>query len=373
MEDQLVTIMKFTELLNIRFVKDKLELEGIECFLTDEGFEYADNEPVAGWNLKVKAADVERTVRLLLKINRDYDLENIQKVQIIQDMKRIMVPIDLENYTANTCRFAFRIAEEIRAEIKFLYILNDPALTEHVQYRTSWEAFEKIEREEAYAKANGLMQEFSEQVKSIAHSLSLHHSRYHFSLHAGRLESKIVSISQIYNPDLIVMEQKIRDTKERVHLARVTHYLIDHSEFPVLLVPENFEQKDLSLTKVMYATDLHDTRHSAMDRLVHILKPFKTKIYCIHLEDEHHPITQEQVDEINLYLKRLYPDSDVQACMYDSTDVTIGVEKFITENQIDWISLPAHKRNFIYKIFHSDLLDKMMLASKEPMLIFRAP
>lgn len=373
MEDQLVTIMKFTELLNIRFVKDKLEFEGIECFLTDEGFEYTDNEPVAGWNLKVKTSDVEKSVRLLLKINQDYNLENIQKTQILPDLKRIMVPVDLESYSANTCGFALRIAEEIHAEIKFLYILDDPALTEHMQYRTSWEAFEKIEREEAYSKANGLFQEFSNRIKTIAGNLSVRHAKYHFALQAGNPESKIVSIANLYEPELIILEQKTRDTKERVHLARVTHYIIDHSTSAVLTVPEDFELKDLSLINVMYATDLHEARHLAMNRLVDILKLFKTKIFCIHLEDEHHPITQEQVDVINLYLKRLYPDSDVQACMYDSTDVTIGVEKFITENQIDWISLPAHKRNFIYKIFHSDLLDKMMQASKVPMLIFQVP
>lgn len=373
MDDQLVTIMRFTELLAIRFVKEKLQFEGIECFLTDEGFDYSGDEPVTGWNLKVKASEVEKTVRLLLKISRQYDLEDIQKTNVIQDLKRILVPIDLKSYSANTCKLVLALAEEMHAEVKFLYILDDPNLSEHVQYRTSWENFAKIERAEAYAEAQTLLHEFSDRLKSIKQEMPLKYAKYHFSLHSGKLETKIVNLSQLYNPDLIVLEQKNRDSKERIHLAHITHYIIDHSHFPVLTVPENCRQADLSLIKIMYVTDLTDSNHSAMDRLIEILKPFKTKISCIHLEDEHNPITQEQVDVINMYLKKLYPDYDIQAFMYESTDVTIGVDEFITKNTIDWISLPAHKRNFIYKIFHSDILDKMMLASNVPMLIFQAP
>lgn len=373
MNDQFVTIMRFTELLAIRFVKEKLEFEGIECFLTDEGFDYSSEEPVMGWNLKVKASEVEKTVQLLLKINKQYDLEDIQKTNVIQDLKRIIVPIDLKSYSVNVCKFALAVAEEIHAEVEFLYILDDPNLSGQVQYRTSWETFAKIEREEAYNNAQILLQEFSDQLKSIKQEMRLQHAMYHFALHAGNLGNKIVNLSQLYNPDLIIMEQKTRDTKERIHLTQVTHYIIDHSHFPVLTVPENFTHTNLSQIKIMYATDLTDSKHSPMDRLIEILKPFQTKIFCIHLEDEHNPISQEQIGQMNLYLKELYPNSDIQAYMYENADVTLGVDEFITKNQIDWISLPAHKRNFIYKIFHSIILDQMMLASNVPMLIFQAP
>lgn len=373
MDDQFVTIMKLTEFLAVRFVKEKLEFEGIECFLTDEGFDHTSDEPAAGWNLKVKASEVEKTVQLLLKINKQYNLDDIQKSHVIPDLKRILVPIDLKSYSLTTCKLVLAIAEEIHAEIKFLYVLDDPNLTEHVQYRTSWETFTKIEREEAYANAQVLLQEFSDRLKSIRLEMPLLFAKYHFAIYAGNLENKIVNLSQLYSPDLVVLEQKKHDTKERIHLARVTHYIIDHSRFPVLTIPEDFTQKSLSPLKIMYATDLHDPDHSAMDRLLEILKPFHTKISCIHLEDEHNPITREQIDEINLYLKKLYPDSGIQAYMYESADMTLGIDEFIAKNQIDWISLPAHKRNFIYKIFHSDILDKMMLASNVPMLIFQAP
>lgn len=313
MDDQIVTIMKFTELMAIRFVKEKLEFDGIECFLTDEGFDDTSQGAGLGWNLKVRASDVEKTVRLLLELNKQYNLEDIQKTHVIQGLKKILFPIDLKSYSINTCKFVLAIAGEMQAEVKFLYILDDPNLSEPRQYRTSWETFTKIERAEAYAEAQSLLQEFSVRLKSIRQEMPLQQAKYHFAIHAGALESKMVNLSRNYNPDLIVLEQKTRDSNERIHLARVTHYIIDHSRFPVLTVPENFTQTGLSPIKIMYATDLHDPDHSDLDRLIDILKPFKTAIFCIHLEDEHNPITREQIDATNQYLKKLYPGADIQA------------------------------------------------------------
>lgn len=165
MNNQLVTIMKFTKLFAVRFVKEKLESDGIECFLTDEGFDSSGEGLSLGWNLKVRPNDVEQTVKILLQINKEYDLAGIEEDSTIKYFKKILVPVDLRKYSVNTCKYAFEIADLIHAEIKFLYILDDPNLFAPIQYRTSWEEHEKIEREEVYQTAHAMLLEFSDDFK----------------------------------------------------------------------------------------------------------------------------------------------------------------------------------------------------------------
>src|SRR5665648_573505 len=95
MNSQLITIMKFTKLYAVRFVKEKLESEGIECFLTDEGFDSSGEGLSLRWNLKVRPNDVEQMVKILLQINKEYDLAGIEEDSTIKYFKKILVPVDL--------------------------------------------------------------------------------------------------------------------------------------------------------------------------------------------------------------------------------------------------------------------------------------
>lgn len=373
MENQLVTVMKFTKLYAVRFVKEKLEFEGIECFLTDEGFGRIKTELSLGWNLKVKANDVERTVKILMQINKAYDLTKIHKNSTIKDLKKVLVPIDLYNYSLNTCKYLFGITEKINIEIKFLYVLDDSYLASPVKYTKSWEEHEKIEKAEAYKKAQSKLLEFSDDFKKQIPKHQLEKAKFHFAMHTGKLENTIVALSQRYTPDVIIMAQKARDTKEREHFAKVDQYIIEHTKFPVLIIPEAAVYTDIDKIRIMYATDFHDADHTSLDKLIEIVKPFETKIHCIQIDAEHDLVKQSKVDEIDQLLKKEYSNYDIQANIYEPGNFPLGIEEFIEKNQIDLISLSSPRRNFIYKIFHPDILHKMILASKVPMLIFPIP
>ncbi len=90
MENLLVSIASFKKLHIGDFVKEKFELEGIECFLTDEGFEITDDNVPKGFKLKVGLGlkDTEKAIKILLQIHKEYDLDKIkQDSSLIKDKK----------------------------------------------------------------------------------------------------------------------------------------------------------------------------------------------------------------------------------------------------------------------------------------------
>lgn len=370
MKNQLVILMKFTELFALRFVKEKLEFENIDCFLTDEGFESSDTMLMEGWNLKVRARDVEKAVKILLQLNKEFDLNKIQEDDMVKGLRKILVPLDLENYSLNTCRFAFTIAEKMNAEIKFLYVLDDPNIPEPMQNRTSWAEHDQIEKDEVYAKSQDRLQKFSKSLKDEIDPELFKQVKFHFALHSGKPENTIVYLSERYRPNLILMEQKESAFRNKEHLAKLTHAVIDKTSFPVLTIPDTAVFQNKTKIRIMHATDFYETGFGILNKLLETVKPFDTKIFCIHIDVEYNPVPADKIEWINDHLKKEYSDIDVQANTFESAHFPLGIEEFIQNNQIDWISLSAPRRSFLYKLFHPDILNKMILASKVPVLIF---
>ncbi len=369
MKNILVNVMRFTKLYPTRFVKEKLETEGIECVLTDEGFRSEPGELPYGWNLQVRAKDVEKTVKIILKIQSELGLENIEELNTLKDLKKILVPVDLSNYSMEAVKYAFGLATKIQAEIKFLYVLPEPHLPGTVKYTTSWQAHEKIERDELFKNAQKMLLEFSEEIKHHIPEEQRKATRFHFAIHTGSLGNVVVSLSYRYKPDFVLMHHKDKP-EEKTYLSKVVEYITKYSEYPVMILPKSASYSNIDKLTVMYATNFHDNDHTSLNTLLEILKPFDTRIHCIHIETEYPLDSNEKLEELNKFLKDEYKDQNITADLIESSNVSLGIEEFINQKHIGLIAMSTQKHNFIYRIFHADVVKEMIKASKVPMLVF---
>ena len=166
MENLLVSIASFKKLHIGDFVKEKFELKGIECFLTDEGFEITDDNFPKGFKLKVGLKDTEKAIKILLQVHKEYDLDKIkQDSSLIKDKKKILIPVDISGYQTNALEYAFGIARKTDAEVKLLYVYKDPTQEIPVKYTTSWQEHERIEAAETYNKAQTDLLNFRNKLK----------------------------------------------------------------------------------------------------------------------------------------------------------------------------------------------------------------
>lgn len=366
----LVTIVTFKKSHVGCFVKEKFEFEGIECFLTDEGFKTTNSNIPQGIKLKVRANETEKAIRLLLQIHKQYDLDKIEQDSSIKDMKKILVPVDFSEYSINICKFAIGIAEKTNAEIKFLYVYNDPSETGPQKHTTSWERHAKYVSEEAYNKAQTRLLKFGDELKEHIGKEMLKKIKMHFALLKGNPEDVIVALCKRYKPDLIIMGPKGKDEKKSAFIGSVTTKVIEHTKFPVLTIPKSATYQMLDLINIMYATDFNEVDNSSLNKLLDIVSPFDTKIHCIHIDIENDSLKQGKVDELNQFLKKEYSKYNIQCKLFESSDVIRGFEDFIEKNNIDWISFSNPRRTLFYKIFHPNKLKKMVSTSKIPMLVF---
>jgi len=370
MVNPLITILTFEKLEVGCFVKEKFEFEGIECFLTDEGIKITQSNIPQGIKLKVRANDSEKAIRMILQIHKEYDLEKIMQSSSIKEKKKILVPVDISKYSINACEYAFGIAEKTDAEVKLLYVYEDPTLNKPAKHTTSWEKHEKIELAEAYNKAQTCLLKFSDDLKEHIGKEKLEKIKMHFALLKGKPEDVIVALCKRYKPDLIIMGPKVKYEKKSAYIGSVTTKVIEHTKFPILTIPKYAKFQGLGLINIMYATDFNEADNSSLNKLLDIVSPFDTKIHCIHIDIENNPLKQDKVDELNQLLKKEYNKHNIQCKLFESSDVIKGFKDFIEKNNIDWISYSNPRRTLFYKIFHPNKLKEMVSTSKIPMLIF---
>lgn len=370
MENHLVTILRIKNPPLGNYVKNKFENEGIECFFTNEGLKLGSHYDPNEVLLKVKSYQSEKAVKILLQIHSDYDLNKTQEFNSTKDLRKLLVPINLSESSFPLIRYALALAKKIKAEVKLLYTYEDPSIAENIRHTTSWEKHVKIELQQAHQKAQNELVEFSINFKKNTPAEIREGVKFHYRMLKGTPEHVIPDACDRYQPDLVVMG--IGKTKDDSieFMEKTVMKVVEHSNFPVMAVPCSVEYHEKEKLNVMYATNFYDTDNTSLNKLLSILQPFDKQIHCIHIYSHDEPNHQEKVEQLNKMLEKEYSDYNIQCQLFESSDVVKGFSDFVEKNNIDLISLSKQKRSTFYKMFHTNILGKLLTNEKVPMLIF---
>ncbi len=370
MENHLVTMLRIKNPPLGNYVKNRFENEGIECFFTNEGLmlgsQYNPNEVL----LKVKACNSEKAIKILLQIHKDYDFDKISEDNTFKDLKKILLPVKLGEGCYELIYFALALAQKINAEIKILYVYGDPNIAQNKKHTASWEKYIKIELKEAHRKAQDKLVEFSEDLKKKAPAELLAPVKLHYRMLKGIPEYVISEASDRYQPDLIIMGTGKTKIEDGEFLDKIVVKVIERSNYPVLALPCNPMYPDKEKLDVMYATDFYHSDNSSLNKLLSILQPFKKEIDCVHIDLNDDPNHAQKVEQLNKMLEKDYAGYNIRCTLFESSDIVKGLTDFVEKNNIDIISMTKQKRSAFYKMFHSNIMGKLLITEKVPMLIF---
>jgi nucleotide-binding universal stress UspA family protein len=372
MENQLVTLLRITTPQLGNFVKEKLESNDIEVFFTNEGLSHGDRYDPNEVLLKIKAGESEKAVKTLLQIHKDYDLDKVEMDKTFADLKKILVPIKLSQSCIELCTYAMQLAIKTNAELKLLYVYKDPTFNEPEKYTASWEKYATMELQEAYKKAQLKLVNFSKEIKNQVPKEILNKAKFHYRILNGTPQNVISAACKRYHPNLVVMGTKGSQDHPGEFMGKTVVKILEHAHYPVLAVPTSTKFKGKEKINIMYATNLYDTDNSSLNKLLEILQPFDKEVHCVHIELKNDQQYIKKIDELNKMLENEYSDYNIKCELFESENIVKGFDDFVVKNNIDLISMSKIKHTSIYKIFHSDLLEKLVATEKIPILVFPA-
>ncbi len=372
MENKIVTLVVLSY-EKAQMLKLLLKNEGIECFMEHQNL--IQGAVSMGVNVKIKEEDFSKALPVL----EDLLHEKLEKKAVVKEeeevLARILLPVDFSDYSRKAADFAIDMAQKVDAEITVFHTFYDPMINslpfpDTFMYNMDTEDLVI----EIQNKATKGMEEFKKYIEEKISKQGNKKLTVEFKMTKGIAEEEIISFSKEYNPWLIIMGTRGKDRKSIDLIGSVTAEVIDMSKFPVLVIPEDFNYTGLkNIKKVLYTTSFDESDFMSLDKLEKFLRPLNVKIVCVHVEPKKHSQWDEvRMDGLNGYMKKTYNNTDVVCDLIDSEDFLEGIEQYVKEHNIDFISLTTKRRSYISRMFNPSITRKMLFHSTTPMLVFHA-
>jgi nucleotide-binding universal stress UspA family protein len=189
----------------------------------------------------------------------------------------------------------------------------------------------------------------------------------------GVPEEQILNYSKKHQPLITIMGTHGLGSKEDDLMGSVTADIIERSRVPVFAFPQDmpfFKFEDIRNIGFMTNFDQRDL--VAFDSMMHLLKPYRFKVYFIHLTSDPDKWDEIKLTGIKDYFKKQYPEIDSSYCMIKGGgDMLEGLNEFFESREIDVITVTSQKRNIFTRLFNPSFASKMLFHSHMPLLVLR--
>jgi nucleotide-binding universal stress UspA family protein len=370
MSEQIISIATLTY-MRAQLLSAMLDRNGIECFIKNVN----DVDGVAGGaKVMINEKDANEAVKIYEDFVSSYGKAKEPAVKHMRAIRRILVPVDFTMHAENAVYFAVRIAEKLKAEIKLLNAYLDPMGTpqtylESYTYQLNIEKVIREVEEETYKSLNAM----TGRIKTYIKENDIKDVKVKFDLYKGNAVDTILNEVEEYKPAMVIMGTRGSELDRFRSFGSVTSHLIEKAGIPVLAVPKGFDGKSFTVPdNILYATDFDTTDFSALRRLISFVKPFNSKIYCVHAAlDEAETMDEVQMKRLRNRLLETMDEYNIECGLLETMDIQQGLEDFIEERDIDILAVTMRKRNFFTRLFKPSMTKKFLFQTHIPLLVFQ--
>jgi nucleotide-binding universal stress UspA family protein len=348
-----------------------LEREGVKCILVNVNLLQPDAS--SGVKVKVNEEDLEKGMKIASRLKIEFG-EDLPKNDV-PNLTRILVPVDFSEFSKNASIFALNVARNYPgSELRLLYVYYAPEM-DAVPYSETYIFSGPVTEQgnEIRERAQSNIENLSKELKNKIQKQGIQGVKVDYSLVQGSAADSILYFTESYHPDLIIVGAKGSGMRDSF-LGSSTMRVVLKAHFPVLVIPENTrfdsEKKEYNL---MYATNFDEADFIAISKLMRLMSKFKVKIFCTHIGTmAKDPWKKMKFEGLKNYFTENYPDVKISCQIIESENIITGLDKFISENSVDILSLTTHRRNLLNKIINPSLTKKIFFQTNIPLLVFHS-
>jgi nucleotide-binding universal stress UspA family protein len=300
---------------------------------------------------------------------------NSDKTAVSGVIRKILVPVDYSECSKFACRYAIKIACKVRAEIKFFHAYYSPAF-DLIELAGAVQTQSQLREEvttnlEASEKAT--IESYIQQMKDYMAECGMAETLFSYNITPGVPEDEIISFSEEYGPDLVVMGTHGKGTGMGSIIGSVTAAVINRIAFPIIAVPEKYIfVGERNVKNVLYVTDFDESDFLSLKKLMNITEQLDLDIHCVHIGDNPKEWDQVKMDGLMGYFSKAYGKTQVSYSFINQKNLLEDLDNLVREKSINIISLTSHRRNLIDKLFRPNLPKKLFYHSGIPLLVFHS-
>ncbi|MFD0764366.1 universal stress protein [Mucilaginibacter lutimaris] len=274
-------------------------------------------------------------------------------------MKTIVVPTDFSPSANNAAKYALKIAQKVKANIKLCNAIKVPSESV-MAAQVAWplEDFESL-REGSEAELNYLTTVLEKEPNTENDGFQ---PRISHTTGVGYVTDYIRNIVCDDHANMVVMGMSGANVFSRFVLGSNSRDLINKADFPLLLIPKAYTYKPLK--KIGFATDLSGADIDALHSLANFARYFNAEILISHVLQTPGQ-DQKQIDSFlsDVTCKVDYPNIYYRSLQSDG--VKDGLHWLAENGHIDMLVM-IHRNN---SIFNNSYTQKFAVKSKVPLMV----
>lgn len=281
-------------------------------------------------------------------------------------MRTTLVPTDFSENSAHAAKAAVMLSSKLHTNILLFNNYVKIPVTPHFA-GGPWVVDELME----------LKNETKENLQNLAGDLELLIADLepeqpkpivHLQYADGNLGDNIAAIIHEKDIELIVIGARSGSTIDHMLNGSETNLIIDQSNCPVLIIPENVDLKELK--KVIFATDFDQTDMKAINYMVKLSYLFNFHIEVVHVNSSKSNTvkSERQIAFEDRLFKLNYPKITYKQVF--GKNVIRRLNSLCTETDADILALVHHHRSPIGRILKQSTSKKALSQQKVPLMIF---
>jgi nucleotide-binding universal stress UspA family protein len=270
-------------------------------------------------------------------------------------MKTILVPTDFSDYATNALYYAAALASQTKSRLVLVHAI----AMDVIELPGNPFDLKPDLRLEVYYLAR--LEQLASKVR-VKHST---HLKVELLCVQGNILDHLNELVVQQEADLVVMGTKGANNKLQRLLGTNTARYIKQAVCPVLAIPVSAWYQGLK--KIAYASDFDSQETIFLKQLFHFAKPLDAEVCIFNIKSENQ-LNLVGDNQVLQQIKRNFPDDRYSIAQLKENDVVSGIQAFIRENQTDMLALSVHKPDFLERLFHKSVSEKLVFQSSLPLL-----
>ena len=259
-------------------------------------------------------------------------------------MKTIIAPTDFSSVSYNACLYAAKMAEDVKAELVLLHVMELPVSV--AELPVTQDVFAEISMEEELKQLGDKLRAETDNKVNIQTKSIL-----------GSAEYEINELCKQTNPFAVIMGTHAYSIIDRFFIGSTTVYTAKHLHYPVLVIPSNVQYKPVK--KIALASDLKSIYEIPAREIEMIVKNFNAELQIFYAGRNQDQINRNSLS--GLLLDHRLMNLNPQFYYVENEDILKGISSLAAQHSTDILMIipkkhgPFHKSQSKDFIFYSDI------------------
>jgi nucleotide-binding universal stress UspA family protein len=290
-----------------------------------------------------------------------------------QKIRRILVPVDYSECSRFACRFAIKIGTKLGAEIKLFHTYYSPAfdlieLAGAVQTQSQLREEVTTNLEESEKET---IESFIKSLRDYVKECGMPDVKFSYEIAPGVPEDEIIRFSESYVPDIVIMGTKGKGTGVGSIMGSVTASVINRIAYPILAIPEKYTfVGEKNVKNVLYVTDFDESDFHTLKSLMNLTDQLDLDVHCVHIGDDPKSWDKVKMEGLMEYFRKSYGKTQVTYRFISQRTLLDDLDQLIRDKSINILSLTAHRKTIVDKLFRPNITKKLFYHTSIPLLVF---